>query len=189
MIDHAFIDAREGFETVAYVPIHPNGAPIGKSGATIGAGVDLGQWTEAQLLRRLGPDPMIGLLRPYLGLRGWDAVRALESAPLTLTERQARALTKSIRRDLEEALVAMYDKAAKRLGGLRWAVLPGPCQTVVMSVAYQYGPMLVRETPNFWAQVTAGRWADAHRNLLDFKDDYPTRRRKEAEHLAPVLVP
>lgn len=189
MTDHMFIEALEGFKTVAYVPRDRRKVPLGKSGATIGAGVDLGQWSEAQLVRRLGPDPMIALLRPYLGLRGWDAVRALEAAPLTLTERQARALTKSIRRDLEEALVSMYDKAAKRLGGLRWAVLPGSCQTVVMSVAYQYGPMLVRETPNFWAQVTAGRWADAHKNLLDFKDDYPTRRRKEAEHLAPVLVP
>jgi len=189
MPDHTFIEALEGFKTVAYVPRDYRNAPLGKSGATIGAGVDLGQWTEAQLVRRLGPDRMIDLLRPYLGLRGWDAVRALEADPLILSERQARALSKSIRRDVEEALISMYDKAAKRLGGLRWSVLPERCQTVVMSVAYQYGPMLVKETPKFWVQTTSGRWGDAHANLLDFKDDYPTRRRKEAEHLAPVLVP
>jgi hypothetical protein len=46
-------------------------------------------------------------------------------------------------------------------------------------VAFQYGD-LAKKTPNFWKQVTSGDWGAAKRNLLDFQDKYPTRRKKEA---------
>ena len=60
--------------------------------------------------------------------------------------------------------------------------LSDECQTVVASVAFQYGRLEVA-TPNFWRQVTTGYWLAALENLRDFGDRYPTRRNKEADLL------
>jgi hypothetical protein len=60
------------------------------------------------------------------------------------------------------------------------------CQTVVASVAFQYGDLSLR-TPNFWQQVTTENWQAALANLQDFGDKYPTRRNKEADLLAQWL--
>jgi GH24 family phage-related lysozyme (muramidase) len=57
-------------------------------------------------------------------------------------------------------------------------------QTVIASVAYQYGVGLDERTPNFWRQVTTGDWAGAIANLCSFGDDFSTRRNKEADYLA-----
>ena len=52
-------------------------------------------------------------------------------------------------------------------------------QTALASINFQYGS-LATPTPNFWKQVTEQRWADASKNLADFGDAYPTRRKLEA---------
>lgn len=188
MIDWEFIEAQEGFETAGYVPM-AGGTPLGRSGVTIGAGVDLGQWSEAQLRRRRVPQNIIDQVKPYLGVRGWLAVQLLEQKPLMLTEAEARRLTQTIRSDIIDVVVARYNAGARRKGSLRWEVLPDRCQTVVASVAFQYGAFLSKATPNFRRQITTGLWRDAYDNLMDFGDDYRTRRRKEAAYLKPVLVP
>jgi hypothetical protein len=124
-----------------------------KSGATVGVGVDLGQWSEADL-RGLGiADDLLAHLRPYFGLRGASAVAALR-----------------VHRN-----------------GLTFDALPSECQTVIVSVAFQYGD-LARRAPNFWRQISEQRWADAVANLMDFGDRYPTRRRREAAVLRSVLA-
>ncbi|MBK4668428.1 hypothetical protein JJQ10_15500, partial [Enterobacter hormaechei] len=53
-------------------------------------------------------------------------------------------------------------------------------RTAIVSVSYQYGQNLAAATPEFWKQVTSGRWADAVKNLNNFKDNFPTRRQSEA---------
>ncbi|SDF83983.1 pesticin C-terminus-like muramidase [Thalassobaculum litoreum] len=187
-IDWSFIEPLEGFETTGYVPVS-GGAPLGMSGVTIGSGVDLGHWTVEQLRRRRVPQHIIDAVGPYLGIRGWPALQLARDRPLILSPDDARMLTDCIRGDIVDAVKSRYDSAAKAAGSLRWNALPEPCRTVVTSVAFQYGPALSSRTPNFWRQVTDGRWAEAHANLMNFGDAYETRRRKEADHLAPVLVP
>ncbi|MCZ6804491.1 MAG: pesticin C-terminus-like muramidase [Proteobacteria bacterium] len=59
-------------------------------------------------------------------------------------------------------------------------------QTVVASVAFQYGDLESR-TPNYWQQVTTGDWPAALYNLRNFGDRYPTRRNKEADLLESWL--
>ena len=74
----AFLTRMEERHTVAYIPCGRKnfdghnkaadcGEPVGQSGVTIGAGLDLGQQGEADL-RRMGLDSeLIGIFRPYLG--------------------------------------------------------------------------------------------------------------------------
>jgi hypothetical protein len=64
--------------------------------------------------------------------------------------------------------------------------LPDGVQTVIASVAFQYGS-LQKRTPNFWRQITSGDWQGAYRNLQNFGDDYGTRRKKEAVLLKQSL--
>lgn len=64
--------------------------------------------------------------------------------------------------------------------------LPDECQTVVASVAHQYGNLSTR-TPHFWHQCTTGDWHDAYNNLMHFGDHYTDRRHKEAHLLGKCL--
>lgn len=188
--DWNFIREQEGFSPTGYVPMTADRQePLGQSGVTIGSGVDLGHWSVDQLKRRRVPQHIIDQVKPYLRLRGWAAVQKLEADPLTMSDEEAEFLTKCIQGDITEALEKRYEAAAKAAGSLRWEALPGPCKTVILSVGYQYGPMLSFRTPNFWKQVTTGQWGAAYENLMNFGDSYTSRRRREAEVLSRVLVP
>ena len=63
--------------------------------------------------------------------------------------------------------------------GTNFESLPSNKQTAIASVAFQYGD-LAKKTPNFWQYATSGNWDSVKRELNDFKDKYPTRRKKEA---------
>jgi hypothetical protein len=180
--DWSFIDQLEGFETMGYVPRDAAGEPLGKSGVSVGGGVDLGQWSAIALTRRGVPGAIVDKVAPYCGLRRWDAVHALK-VPLVLTEEEARRLTRVIQGDITDTLVANYDQAS----ALEFRFLPQEAQTVLLSVAYQFGPDLATRTPKFWKAMTAGDWQAAVRELEDFGDDYPTRRRKEARYLKDLI--
>lgn len=187
MIDWGFIEKLEGTTTRGYVPRDAKGEPLDQSGVTIGGGVDLGQWTVSQLFRRGVPFHVVEQLAPYVGLRRQDAVDKLDARPLVLTNKDAGALTVTIRIQIMEAVSSRFDGEARRKGRLLWEFLPPECQTVVASVSFQYGPALYRATPNFWRQVTDWDWGGAYLNLLNFGDKYPTRRRKEASLIAPLI--
>lgn len=180
--DWNFIDELEGFTVRGYVPKDVRGEPLGQSGATIGGGVDLGHWTVTALRRRKVPESIIEKVAPYCGLRGWDAVHALV-IPLVLTEDEARRLTRTIQGDITDALIARYDRASK----VPMRFIAQQAQTVLLSVAYQYGPDLARRCPKFWRAMTSQDWQAAVKELEDFGDAYPTRRRKEAKYLKDLI--
>lgn len=181
-IDWSFIEELEGFSPIAYVPADGAGNPLGKSGITVGAGVDLGQWSEAELRAHRVPDAILDQVRPYLGIRGREAQDALAERLLTLTYEDARMLTDCIRGDVLEKLVERYDAASDR----PFKYLPQQAQTVIASVAFQYGN-LESKTPQFWRQVVARDWPAAYANLRDFGDAYRTRRWKEAAYLKDLV--
>jgi hypothetical protein len=85
---------------------------------------------------------------------------------------------------MTEKLVTAYDAAS----AIDFCQLLPEIQTVIASVAFQYGDLAV-ETPNFWAQVTEQRWQDAIENLEDFEDDYEARRDREAYRMFSGLDP
>jgi GH24 family phage-related lysozyme (muramidase) len=184
LLNWSFIEELEGFRATGYVPVDRNGKPLGRSGVTIGYGVDLGHWSAAQLRRQEVPTALIQLLRPYLGLRG-EAALAVASR-LELDEDDARTLSRLIQRPIVNALRRRYG-GSQRAGTLRWDYLPAAARTVMVSVAFQYGPFLSRRTPKFWRTAVTNDWAAMVAELRDFGDLYPTRRGKEADHLSHIL--
>jgi len=182
-IDWDFIESLEGFATVGYVPVDSDGEPLGKSGVTISAGVDLRHWDEEKLRRRAVPEDIIEKVRPYLRMSGRDALFIANQ--LELTENEARMLGVCVRSAIVSSLTGHFNRRSRHF---RFKDLPQPVQTVIASVAFQYGPALHSRTPNFFRQITAGDWGDAYKNLINFGDAYPTRRRKEGAYLKTALA-
>ena len=164
-----------------YVP-DPHGS---RSGVTIATGFDLGA-RNANDLRLLNlPRDLVAKLTPYLGFQSHDAVRVLRRAPLTITEAEAAAIDRAVKARATADLIAAYDAAAPA-GSPGFAGLPAAAQTVIASVAFQYGS-LPAAAPRFWGLVVARDWAGAVRELRDFGDSYPTRRNLEADLLETVV--
>tara|TARA_R110000868_G_scaffold150541_17_gene373818 strand:+ start:160 stop:753 length:594 start_codon:yes stop_codon:yes gene_type:complete len=180
-IDYAFIEYLEGGLVLSgYVPVSGKS----QSGVTIGCGVDLGQRDEAEL-RRWGSAPdLIDQLRPYLGLQKEAAEAALELAPLEVTEETARFLSIAARQSITQSLGLFYERDS---GGCL-SELPPAAQTVIASVAYQYGAGLRSECPAFWRTACRQHWGAMEAELRDFKDSYASRRIQEADYLKAGLA-
>jgi hypothetical protein len=106
----------------------------------VGAASILGQWSEAQLRQRRVPDAIIEQVRPYLGVRGDDAVEILRHRPLNMSREDASTLTECIRSDILDDLVRRYDAASDR----PFRYLEQQAQTVIASLAFQFGTDLAR---------------------------------------------
>jgi len=174
MIDFKFIESLEGFSCKGYVPDPENSS----SGVTIACGFDLGQRSSVELDDAFSPE-LADLLKPYAGKRRLDAVNALEEKPLWVTQVQAEDIYRYSQKQAIERLNTQWNNADT---ARKFNELASSCQTVIASVAFQYGN-LANRTPNFWAQVTSENWLAAINNLNDFGDKYPTRRKKEAKYL------
>lgn len=177
--DRAFISDREGNDHASgYVPPEsPN------SGVTIGIGVDLGQRNVQDLRNLRLSQPLINILTPYLGLKGQNAVNYLATHPLALTANARASLNFAVHRQIYEQLSAAYDAGSD----FSFWRLPGAIQTVLCSVALQYGPNLPSAAPVFWGAMTQGRWQDAANELKNFGDAYNTRRNLEAGVLQAAI--
>lgn len=173
-IDYPFIMGLEGYSKTGYVPATKDGKPLGKSGVTIASGFDLG----GRSIRGLQglPEDLVIKLAPYLGVRG-EAAQNIASS-LKITSEEADILNEVAKNQT----VGMLSNLWKNTTGTNFQDLPSNKQTVLASVAFQYGD-LPTKTPNFWKYATSGDWDSVKRELNDFKDDYPTRRRKEAKLL------
>ena len=179
MIDFNFISEREGGRrTTGYVP-NPEDS---RSGVTIGTGIDLGQIGESDLEQFDFPSDLKDKLRPYLGKVKFEAVGLLNSMPLQVTDAEAELIDKQVKSRILRGLERKFNNAAT----VRFDELPDGIQTVIASVAFQYGD-LRSKTPNFWRQITTGDWQGAYSNLRNFGDSYPTRRNLEADLLKSSL--
>lgn len=184
-VDREFLADREGRVSTMYVPIYADGPKkgqvIGQSGATIGKGVDLGQQSLAYL-KSLNLEPgLTARLSPYLGVKGPGATLYVAKHPLQLSEAELDALNGAVQDRELRSLAAKYD-AASQVGPFH--ELPRDTQTAIASLYFQYGTAAPeKRTPGYWRQITMGDWEGAYRNLMDFKDQYGTRRKREAERL------
>ena len=179
-IDYKFLsDLEGGCRTDGYVPA----AGDSKSGVTIATGFDLGQ-CSADDLNALGlPLSLNALLQPYLGKKTVDAQAALKKAPLKITPAQAADIDLRVKKNHTKEIMARYDFSA---GGVKFVDLPPQAQTVIMSVSFQYGVNLAKRTPKFWKAAIKQDWDECIKILDNFGDDYPTRRRKEADLLEAI---
>ena len=160
-IDWAFITRREGKELAPYT-LSVNG----KSGVTIGTGVDLGQ-RNIEDMRRLKfddeamKDGIIEKVRPALGLKGKAAERA--KTLIRLSPEEIDALDRAVKRDVFERIRDRYDRETHQGS---FDSLPPAARTVILSVAYHAGPNFA--APKFWGAVTARRWDEAVKELRDW---------------------
>lgn len=180
-VDAGFIGRQEGFRLDAYVP-----DPLfSMSGVTVGTGVDVGQRSVADIQALDIPETLKQKLIPYAGLKGQDAVNFLANRPLRLTEQEAYALDAAVAREIFGDVAALYDADA---AGDSFLELPLEARTAIGDVAYQYGPNLEQRLPDFWGDVTQGRWDEATQTLRDFGDRYPARRNEEANLLEQAIA-
>jgi hypothetical protein len=177
-VDWDFLAEREGgLATVGYVPQNEDGSVIGQSGVTIGIGVDLGQHGGLTITAWGASRALLDKLRPYLGLRGENALKALAAKPLELSEDEAQLLTDGAKRMILMDLLSRYDLAAN---GRKFSDLSPGAQTALLSVAYQYGTRLDVRTPRFWNRAVNGNEAAMKAELWSFGDAYRSRRRLES---------
>ena len=176
-VDFDFIKEREGYEKSMGVPTDANGIVLGKSGPTIASGFDLGQRNEVDLAGL--PTDLVNKLKPYLGLTGNAAKLFVDNNNLTLTTKELNTINEFAKTKEIGKLKEAWNNSASTVS---FDDLTKEQATVVASVAFQYGN-LATETPKFWAYVTSGNWVAAAKELRNFGDKYPSRRKLEANYL------
>lgn len=182
----------EGNTLYAYIP-EKDGKPMDKSSATIGAGIDLGQWS-AEALRKMGVDAeVIKTLSPLLGKNATEAKKEMENLnktgnSVTLTAEQAHHLNERMFLHFGEQARQQYNgaphnKDAQGKPLRKFEELPKEMQAVVTSLLYQHGS--TKKFPRFWEHSTKGDWEGAIKELRNFSPDpdykYHPRRNKEAD--------
>lgn len=163
MIDFSFIAQLEGNECQGYVPDPENS----QSGVTIASGFDLGQ-RSAEEIQNAFDAPLADKLLPYIGKKKQEALECLQATPLDVSEEEAEIINQFSHDNATNRLKQLWQSSDAQTD---FDDLPDECQTVVASVAFQYGNLSTR-TPNFWKQVTAEDWDAATTNLRNFGDKY-----------------
>ena len=181
-IDYSFLSAREGGRKLdGYVP----DALMSGSGVTIATGFDLGQRRKSELVALGFPHRLIEQLAPYLGAKRQDARKLLREKPLRITLGDALLIDKAFKQKFVKQLAADYGASIRNRKKAAFFELPAEAQTVIASVAFQYGD-LARAAPRFWEAACAQDWRTAIAELRNFGDIYYSRRHLEAELLSSI---
>lgn len=179
-IDWHFIAALEGAGVLTgYVPV----AETSNSGVTIASGVDLGQTGPRQIDFWPIDDALKMRLRLYCGLKRQDAVDFLRAHPLTISRSECDEIDAAVQAEQASRIADAYEAAS----GVKFARLPDRAQTVIVSLAFQYGSDLAHRCPRFWRTAIAQDWPAMVRELENFGDAYAPRRLKEANYLMPLV--
>ena len=174
-IDFNFISVLEGSSKVGYVP-KPDGGKI-ESGVTIASGFDIGQYSIKQIMDAFYPS-LANKLVCYAGITGYTAMDALQKKPLYITDDECKCINEFSHNNAVSYLLDDWKKATD----IEFCDLPEQMQTVIASVAFQYGDLPTR-CPNFWKQAVREDWNGMYKNLMNFGDDFETRHHKEASKL------
>lgn len=173
-VNYNFISELEGGAKLnGYVPDAANS----KSGVTIATGFDIGQCDEAAL-KYLLPEFIANKLKRFCLLKGEQALKACKQNPLNINENEATIIDLCVKQQSTDYLVAAYNKHS----AIKFEQLPGPMQTVIASVAFQYGN-LAKRCPNFWRTAITQNTQAMIDELVNFGDRYTTRRWREATYL------
>lgn len=175
-VDFDFISSLEGGPVLSgYVPDPEQSS----SGVTIATGFDLGCRSDSDLVALLPEHgELVDKLAFYCGHKRNKALAVLVNHPLNITETEAQAIDKAVKQQLINQLQQRYDSAAET----GFALLPPAVQTVIASVAFQYGD-LAKRCPRFWNAALACDVVGLVRELNNFGDRYIKRRQREANYL------
>lgn len=195
-IDWQFIESLEGSNVLqGYVPKDRFDRPIGKSGVTIGTGIDIGQLTALDLLHlldRINPFPLdlFKNLRHYTDQIGTKALTALTRRPLEISKEDSLLLVTAMRAKVANQLAMQW-----KLSTLNdFSVLPAEAQTVLFSLAWNFGTNLREALPNTWLHFVDGYFSNSWGKVYEWLKKFPSknpklraRREKEAEYLKGLL--
>lgn len=175
-VNFGFISGLEGGPTLTgYVPDpeHSN------SGVTIATGFDIGQRSRYELIKMFpAGSSLVNKLSPYCGQKKHDALKVLNVGPLEVTTDEADLIDLCVKSQLLEQLQHRYNRSSDVL----FDELNEHVQTVIASVAFQYGNLATR-CPAFWQTAITQDWQAMDAELCNFGDRYPTRRKREADYL------
>lgn len=166
---------------------------FGKSGATVGYGVDLGQHNLEDLNSWGASQDQIDQLKPYMfaangsNLQGKAALDYVTAKPLRVPADEAKQLTIGAANQIYNAVVKQFNDQS---ASTNFEDLPRGAQTAILDLAYQYGPHLGsnRKTATFWGQAVNGQWLDASQTLATLgKPSYWSRRSDEARQLTNAM--
>lgn len=172
-VNLAVIREHEGVERRSYVLPIPK---FSQSGVTIGMGVDLAYHPPSSLSAWGVPQSVISALSPFLargpgvfGPRGAAAHAALANfGPVTLSSANEQLISMGGFNLTKATLEANFNRDQRI--GVNFSELPMEAQTVMMDVAYPYGPNFYRpeKAPRFWGHLVNGRFRDAANELRNW---------------------
>ena len=179
-INWDFISQQEGGgKKRGYIPKH-EGEVLDSSGVTIATGWDVGQMSKEELTRSGLSQNIINKMIDYVGKTGKDSLYALDKFGIPeIEDKEVIEINKYTKNKTLSSIRKKYEKDS----GESFDILTKAQQTVLASVAFQYGSNLKSKTPNFWKQVTSGDWDSVVKNLENFGDKYSSRRNREANLL------
>lgn len=134
------------------------------------------------------PDALKRKLFPYLGLRGERAADALRARPLILSQDEATVLDVAVQRQTLYQLEGRFNRDSK----VQFDSLPSEAQTVLMSLAWNFGADLDEHIPTGWALAIASRWDELAHWLETThwrQPELAERRNKEAALLKQIPIP
>lgn len=161
-----------------YVPKKKDGTVLGKSGATIANGLDLGQRTHLNDLKANGLDPAVAAkLQPYLGMKKADAAAYVKNHPLTLSKAEGDNLARVVSKTYDQSMANSFKRVTKG----DFTKLPGNVQTALASLGHQYGSFEANSSTRKIAEAAArGDYAAASAALKAMDPTYKNRRNEEA---------
>jgi hypothetical protein len=184
LVNWSFISQLEGGRRlIGFVPCPESG----ESGVTVATGVNLGHYPPSAIDTMAIADELKEKLKLYAGLKGEAAVAALSAHPLGLTSAEAEALDNAAKTPIVQQVKASYNAAVMDNPGLApLEMLPEAAQTVIASVALQYGENMPARVPRFWECICAQDWPAAVAELEQWGDAHHSRHKHEADLLRTI---
>ena len=174
-IDWDFISSLEGKGAKrGYVPSD-------NSGVTIATGFDL-KTKDENFLKSIGlSQNIIDKLISYVGISGAEAEEFIAQKPLILEDNEVDEIDLASKNFYAHSIAQDYNN---RNPEVKFEDLEPHQQTIVASVGFQYGSFNRKDgsTMNFILQATSGDWDGLVKNLQNFEDEFPTRRKTEANY-------
>ena len=158
----------------------------GKSGVTIAAGFDIGQYSLAELRNFGFSKELTTKLSPYANLKGQNARDAVAKTPLAITREEASQIDNIVLNSKLNAAAKAFDDKVGNTG--EFSKLPWHAQSVIADLWYNMGD-LRKAAPRLWEHFTSGDWEAAYRNLRSFSHHpgLAARARRDAELIRDAI--
>lgn len=176
-----FISKEEGGQALkGYYP------KVKGSGVTVASGVDIGSRSPDDIDALGISNDLKTKLKPYAGKKDALATKILERAPLRLSKAEATELDDAVKEDIYGTIATKLKEV-----GVDLSKLPAEAQTVVKSLAWNFGKNFDDTLPSIWKAITEKDWATVQAKLINTKWKQPElkdRRLREAALLDPLVA-